>query len=274
MKYKSSSLFKRQIAIPSDHGSWVFLLVPLVIGLYAGNGWDINGLMFLFLGLSAFLVRQPISMGIKAYAGRRSRKDLPAAIFWTVIYLIIALILFAYLLLQGFYFISYLAVPGVLVFVWYSYLLGKRAERGKIGLDIVASGVLALSAPGAYWVSVGSYDSFGWYLWLLMWLQSSASIVYAFMRLGQRNLEIEPSFDEKIVIGQRALMYSGFNLILSFMLGVFSSLSLLIWIPFLLQFLEVVWGVLKPARKLKPTQIGFRQLFVSIIFAILFILVY
>jgi hypothetical protein len=274
MKSNLSSLFKRQIAIPSDHGAWVFLLVPLVIGLFAGNGWNINGFMFLFLCLGAFLIRQPISVAVKAYSGRRSRKDLPAAIFWTTIYLIMVLMLFGYLILQGFYFISYLAVPGILVFIWYFYLLGKRAERRQIGLDVVASGVLALSAPGAYWVSVGSYDSFGWYLWLLMWLQSSASIVYAFLRLGQRGLEHELPFSEKIILGKRALIYSGFNLILSFMLGIVSNLSLFIWIPFLLQFLEVIWGVSKPAYKLKPTQIGMRQLFISIVFAFLFILVY
>jgi hypothetical protein len=129
MKIKPSAIFKRQIALPSDHGSWVFLLSPLLIGLFAGDAWDIRGTVFLLLCLSAFLIRQPISMVIKMRSGRRSQKEMPAAIFWTFLYLVFVLIFLGYLIVEGFFFIIYLAVPGVLVFSWYLYLLGKRAER-------------------------------------------------------------------------------------------------------------------------------------------------
>jgi hypothetical protein len=32
----SQPIFVRHIALPQDHGSWVFLLSPLLIGLFAG----------------------------------------------------------------------------------------------------------------------------------------------------------------------------------------------------------------------------------------------
>ncbi|MBK5108482.1 MAG: hypothetical protein JJE12_10125, partial [Anaerolineales bacterium] len=35
-----SKLFLRHVALPSDHGSWVFLLSPLLIGLFAGDSWS------------------------------------------------------------------------------------------------------------------------------------------------------------------------------------------------------------------------------------------
>jgi len=43
--------------------------------------------------------------------------------------------------------------------------------------------------------------------------------------------------------------------------------------PFLLQFLETLWGAFfRPAAGFKPSKIGFRQLGVSAIFTTLFIL--
>ena len=34
-------LLDRHVALPGDHGSWVFLLGPLLIGLFAGGRWSI-----------------------------------------------------------------------------------------------------------------------------------------------------------------------------------------------------------------------------------------
>ena len=120
-------LFKRNIAIPSDHGSWVFILMPLIVGMSVGNGWNLHVFAFLFLSLSAFMVRQPLSIAVKIRSGRRSQSDNPAALFWVSIYAVLILILFGYLLIEGFFFILYLAVPGVAVFIWYLALIGKMA---------------------------------------------------------------------------------------------------------------------------------------------------
>ena len=109
MKTKPSALFKRQIALPSDHGSWVFLFSPLLIGLFASEAWDMRGTVFLLLCLSAFLIRQPISIAIKILSGRKSKKDMPAAIFWTAFYMVFVLISLGYLIVEGFFFIAYLA---------------------------------------------------------------------------------------------------------------------------------------------------------------------
>ena len=56
--------FKRYIALPSDHGSWVFLLSPLLIGLFAGGHWTPAILYLLSGALAAFLLRQPASAAV------------------------------------------------------------------------------------------------------------------------------------------------------------------------------------------------------------------
>jgi len=55
-------------------------------------------------------------------------------------------------------------------------------------------------------------------------------------------------------------------------LGLMGILSPWLFLPYLAQWLETLWGTLNPAEGARPTQIGFRQLAVSIFFTILFIL--
>jgi hypothetical protein len=266
------SIFQKQIAFPSDHGSWVFLLSPFIIGLCAAEKWS-SDIVFLLLGLlAAFFLRQPISIAVKAISNRRSRQVLPAAIAWTIIYTLIGVSAFINLALRGYSHLFWLAIPGLLVFSWHLWLVSQRLERYQIAVDIIASGTLALAAPAAYWVSLGNHSSTGWALWALAWLQSAASIVYAFLRLYQRRLKEFPSRSTQLKMGYRALSYSGFNLIVSSALSATSWLPDLIWIPFLVQFSETLWGVFNPAIGEKPSRIGLRQLVVSTMFTLAFVL--
>ncbi len=267
-----STFFRRSIAITNEHGSWVFLLSPLLIGLFAGKSWSMPTLYLIVAALCAFLVRHPITIAVKAYSGRRSKRDLPAARFWIIIYGALGLLMFLGLVLRGFGFLIYLALPGIPVFAWHLYLVSKRSERRQMGIEIIASGVLALAAPAGYWIGVGSIDSIGWLLWGLTWLQSAASIVYAFLRLEQRGWDEIPDLKVRFQRGARALLYTSFNLTSVVVLTFARFLSPWLFLPYLLQWLETLWGISNPAVGVKPTTIGFRQLAVSIVFTALFIL--
>jgi uncharacterized BrkB/YihY/UPF0761 family membrane protein len=109
-------------------------------------------------------------------------------------------------------------------------------------------------------------------LWLLIWLQSAASIVHAYMRLEQRVLPGVPPRSERWKMGRRALLYTSFNLVLSLAGGLGGILPIFIFAPYLLQWLETLWCITHPALGVKPTHIGLRQLLVSMLFTILFIL--
>jgi hypothetical protein len=265
-------LFKPYIAIPQDHGSWVFLLSPLLIGLFAG-GKISAATPFLVTGaLAAFFLRQPVTIAVKALSGRRARADLKPALFWGGLYGLIGLACLAALALLGYAYILLLALPAVPVFAWHLWLVSKRSERRQAGVEILGSGVLALAAPAAYWVGVGSPDPDGWWLWALVWFQSAASIVYAYLRLGQRELEAVPPVRERLRLGWRALAYTGFNFVIVLALSLLKVLPPLLWLPYLIQLGETIYGTLRPAVKVKPTTIGIRQLIVSSIFTVVFIL--
>ena len=86
--------FKKQIAIPQDHGSWVFILSPLIVGIFAGGNFN-YATFCLFIGaMSAFMIRQPMTVYVKAISGRRPKSDLAPARFWVLIYGSIAALAF------------------------------------------------------------------------------------------------------------------------------------------------------------------------------------
>lgn len=270
--------FKKQVAFPQDHGSWVFIFSPLLVGIFAGREFTYATFNFIIVAMSAFMIRQPLTVAVKAYSGRRPKTDLGLAHFWLLIYGIIAILALLGLILEGFAYILFLAVPGVLVFAWHLWLVSKRSERKQIGVEIIATGVLSLTAPAAYWIGVRGYDAAGWWLWAFTWLQSAASIVYAYLRLDQRDLKQDQASvktrGEWWQMGTRALAYTSFNVAISLGLGLSNLIPRLIFVPFLLQWLETLWGITHPAVGWKPVKIGTRQLIVSILWTVLFIILW
>lgn len=251
----------------------MFILSPLLVGIFAAPGFSPASINLIVAAMAAFLIRQPVTMAVKAYAGRRPRTDLPAARFWMVMYGAVLLAALAGLVAEGFFYVLYLAVPGVPIFAWHLWLVSRREERHRAGVEILATGVLALTAPAAFWVGSGRYDPAGWWLWVLTWFQSAASIVYAYLRLEQRTWDSVPDRRERFHAGQRALAYTSFNVLGAASLGMGAGvLPRWILVPYLFQWLETVWGVEHPAAGWKPTKIGIRQLVVSTIWTVLFIL--
>jgi hypothetical protein len=257
------------VAVPSDHGSWVFLASPLLIGLFAG-GRIATPTVYLFVAaICGFLVRQPITVAVKIVSGRRPREDLDAAVFWTIAYALVGVVHILGLVIRGFDYVLYLLVPAVPVFVWYLILVSRRAERRQMMLEVVASGALALTAPAAMWVGLGCYDSRGWLLWLLTWAQSAASIVSTYVRLEQR---VRPA-DEAARVPQvrSAVVLASFNLAAAAATGLLDWVSPWVVLAFVPQWFEVLWGIRHPATGQKPRTIGMRQLAVSMAYTGLFL---
>lgn len=267
-----SMWLRRDLALPQEHGGWVFLLSPLVIGLAtADRSPSMASVVLLITALAAFLFRHPLTLVIKSLSGRRSRADLFGAIFWACGYGILGLVGLGFLIAQGFKELLWLALPALPVLAVYLFLVSRRAERHQPILDFAVALVLALGAPAAYWVTEGAYSATGWKLWGLCSLHALTSIAHAFMRLEQRRWQSIPSLSTQIRI---ALPTLGFNFLAVSTTGFLSAISLLpSWLPlaYALQLFESARGFWKPAIGQKPTQIGLRQLIVSGLFTLLFI---
>jgi hypothetical protein len=264
-------LLRKQIFLPQDHGSWVFIFSPLLIGLFAAGRFSLASLSLVAAAIAAFLIRQPITIAVKAYSGRRAKSDLPAARFWIAFYGVVILVALSSLLRAGLGYLLLLAIPGFPVFAWHLWLVSKREERRQVNVEIIATGVLSLAAPAAYWVGTGRDDPMGWWLWILVWLQTAASIVYAYLRLEQRDQAEGLGRAELWKKGARAFAYTTFNLVMVLALGLFSVLPRFLFLAYLIQWIETLWGIFHPAVRWKPTRIGIRQLIVSTLWTISFI---
>lgn len=270
----NKSLFRRHIALPQDHGSWVFLFSPLTIGLFTGKSFTLASIAVILGSVAGFLLRQPVTIAVKIHAGRRPRAEQPAALLWMSLYSLVGLLALIGVLWLGFGFILMLAIPGLVVFAWHLSLVSKRAERGQVVVEILATGVLALAAPAAYWAAVSQYDPMGWWLWGVTWAQSAASIIYIYLRLEQRGWTSTPALRDRLQAGFNALAFASLNLLASLALGALGLLPSLVFVPYLLQACETLWGTANPAVGAKPVAIGVRQLIVSTIFTILFIIIW
>jgi hypothetical protein len=247
------------------------LLSPLLIGLFAGGRFKTATLYLVVAALCGFLCRQPITLAVKALSGRRSREDLRPAVFWMLVYAAIGALHVTGLVLRGFGYVLYLVVPALPVFAWYLYLVSRREERRQMLLEIVAAGAMALSAPAGLWIGVGEYDSRGWLLWALVWAQSAASIVYAYLRLEQRvGGEVPGRFHR----ARASMILALLNVIAAIALGWFDIVSRWLFVPYAVQWIEVVRGALRPAVGLRPQAIGMRQALVSGLFTVLFIVIW
>ena len=269
---RAARLWQRHIAIPVEHGSWVFLFSPLLIGLFLGKTVGAGSLLLGLAVLMGFLIRQPVTIAVKAYSGRRPRSELAPARFWIILYVLLGGVTVFWLVTLGYSYVLWLVIPAIPVFGWHLWLVSKRAERKKPGVEIVASGVLALAAPAAYWVGSGGYLPTGWLIWGLCWLQAAGSITYTYLRLEQRGLPYRPSVSDRLRLGKRSLLYNSFSLFVSLGLAYAQWVPTLLPLAFGVQWLETLWGVLNPAFGVKPTKIGIRQLVVSSIFTAVFII--
>jgi hypothetical protein len=267
-------LFDRHVALPGDHGTWAFFLGPLIVGLFVGGHWHTTVIYLIVAAACGFLVRQPVGLLVKIAAGRRGRDVLPAAVLWVLVYGGVAAVHVVGLVFRGFAYIMVLAVPGMLVFCWYLLLLYRRAERHQWVMEILATGSIALVAPACMWAGHGSAEPLGWWLWLLMWLQSATGIVYVYMRLEQRPLKRKPPAAERMRMGFPALTIAGTGVLVTAILAKFGVVSHWLWVPYLWQASEVLYGVLRPAMGARPTAIGVRQMLVMIVFVVLLIVLW
>lgn len=261
---------RKRIALPQEHGAWALYLSPLIVGYWAGGTWQITCLYLFVAATAGFLIRQPITAWAKVRSGRRPVTDMPAIRFWTLVYGAIGALHVTGLVLRGFGYLLYLAVPAVPVVAWHLWLIAHRAERRQVLIEVVGTGVLSLSAIAAMWVGVGHYDTLGWLLWLLMWVGGASAVIYTYLRLEQRTAGPLPSLRERLRMGRLALVFAGFNLLLvaAFVAG--GAVSPWLLLPFAIQAAEVVRGTLHPATGHRPKQIGMRQLVVMVLFTAAF----
>ena len=263
-----ASPWRRHVALPQDHGSWVFLLCPLVIGLAAAPAVRLASLALVVAALAGFLARQPITIAIRALSGRRRGDDLAPAAWWLALYGAVGLGATAALVRLGAGDVVWLALPALPVLAWQLWLVSRREERRRPGVELLGASALALVAPAAVRVGGDAWEARGWLLWLLVWLQSAASILQAHMRLEPAR----PPGMPRSPASRGALALVAGNVVLVAALAATDVVPALLVVPYALQAVDALWSATHAAARVKPARIGRHQLGVSATFTLLFAL--
>lgn len=264
------SMWNKVIALPQDHGSWVFLFGPMIFGLLFTEIISIQIVTFCVASTAFFLMRQPISILVKVIAGRRADKDRVIAIFWTVIYGAIGTLGFGYLVFNGHSLVVLLMlVPGVILLAYHLYQIAQHNERKQKTFEMISTGMLSAIAVLILFLGRDKFIISDLLLWLLLWFQAAASIEYAFSALRQRSWSEVPESKVRVQNGMDALVKTGLNLVFAYLLSEKVLVGEYVWVAFLPQFSEVIYSMVKPAINAKPVVIGFRQLGITISFFVL-----
>jgi hypothetical protein len=166
--------------LPREHGTWAWLLLPLVAGGAAAGSASAPLLLLAAGSLAAFVVRAPLELARRRPAHRGSH------LVWTGLYAVVAVVALTPLLV---YYHRWALLPlgavgaasalPVLVFRDLRYRWRAQGE-----LLVVAG--LAVLAPAAYHAATGDFDGRAAAAWLPPALYGAGSIFYVRMLFEQR----------------------------------------------------------------------------------------
>lgn len=268
-----SRIWRKQYALPAEHGAWALWLGPLAVGLGTAGSFGAAHLWLIGAMLLLFLARQPLLILVKVLAGRRGRDDLAPAAVWLGAYAAGAALFSLPLGAGGYLDLALLLLISLPVLVWQMALVAQRVDR-QIAIELAGTGALALAAPAAYRVGASAFDSTAAWLWLLCWFQSAAAISYVYLRLAQRRLDHVPDVRERWQMARRPLVYHTFNTLAAILLSAHGVVPPLAPVAFGVMLVQCLWGAARAGVGVRPQSIGFAQVGATAVFALSLIAAY
>jgi len=183
---------RRALIVPREHGAWGLLLVPLVTGAGVGlrEGDRILPLLLLLTAaLALFWLRTPVESLLGTSAIRAQTKEERRSVAIVIVGLgAVAFLAVASLLWAGRNRGLWL-IGGLAGFAFLAQAMIKQLGRQtRMMSEIVGTVGLSLSAPAAYYVSVGKLDATAWMLWLLNLMFAGNQIHYVQLRIHTARL--------------------------------------------------------------------------------------
>ena len=251
--------FRKSLVIPTEHGSWSWLLVPFLVGTavaartgMAGRSPWLPLALTLIGGLSAFLIRQPAAAWLRIRRRRAGAADEPLAAGWTLGLALVAGGCLAGLLALGRAALLWLVIPfvGVLLF----YLAASRSGRAglrALWTELIGAAGLALMAPAAVIAAAGNLVPLAWAVWGLMGAQNMLGVLYVRLRLADTHGR--PA-NRPLVLGGHIA-----GLAAVIVTGLLDWAPLPAALPFVGFWLRAVWAVWQPRPVVDVRRFGFAE---------------
>ncbi len=262
----------RALVVPREHGAWGLLLVPLATGAAAGlmrGGQALPLAIFTTAALAVFLLRTPV----ESWLGTTPLRAQSVAESRIVLAFVLSLSAVAALMFAALFWngrnrgLLPLGVVAALAFAVQAAL--KKLSR-KLRMAAQVTGALALTAtaPAAYMLVTGRFDSIAAGLWLANWLFAGDQIHFVQLRIHAARTQ---TVGEKLRRG-RAFLAGQVGLAAGLVL--FTKLGFLPW-PALLAFVPVLfrgiaWFV-RGSQPLAVRRLGWSELAQAVTFGALLI---
>ncbi|MDE3091880.1 MAG: YwiC-like family protein, partial [Chloroflexota bacterium] len=258
--------------LPREHGAWAMLIVPLIVGVGAGGKWNPDLLPLALTVFGFFLLRYPLMLAIKSRAPD-ARRD---ALRWSALFAALTATSGAWLLLAApllpLIAIGALGLASLLIYLG---LAARRAEMSTVGEWMGIAG-LALSAPGAYLVATRALDSTAIALYLLNALYFGGTVLYIKYKVRVQPRAVSPTarWTERLWAGRGAVAYHALLLVLGALLALVGTLPALAAAAFALPMCQVLGGVVSRPVRLNIPRLGFVELTVTTVFALVVLAAY
>lgn len=244
--------------MPTEHGSWSWLLVPFAVGAGVGGEWNLSLTLTLVAGLAVFFMRQPAAVWLRVRRGRARAADGPLAAAWILILLLVSAACLSGLLAMGRAALLWMLIPLAGVFIL--YLAASRtgsAGLRSLWMELTGASALALMAPAALIASTGSFSGREWPLWVVLAAQNGLGALYVRLRIYDTRGK---SINRSMIVVAHALL-----LVIITAAGMLAALPRTTYLPFLLFALRAIWAAsaVRPVTNVK--RFGFAEMGVEII---------
>jgi hypothetical protein len=280
VKQTPAAKFNFTPLVPDDHGAYVMLLFPLVVGIVVGIAKNspanhIPILAFVFLSLlllAAFFAHAPLEVVFKPNVNDRARHR---AQTWLVIYgIILAVCGISLLLAWQLWGILWLALPALVPLV-VDLISRKSRKQRSLGVRLTGIGGLVLSAPAGYYVATGKLDTLALGLWAVNLIYYGSSLFYVRVWFEARRLEKVRKPGQTLVpdwLLKITLIYHSLGLLLFVGLALWGILPWTALLAFAPLGFKLGMALRRPPINIPIKQVGLFELSQSLVFTFLLIL--
>jgi hypothetical protein len=254
--------WRARLKLPREHGAWVMLYVPLVMGTMVAHGprrpilWLSVAVTFLFIARESFLAW---------WRARRRDQEAIRARRLMLVYLCLAFAFGAPLvLLDRLFGLIPLAIVAFGLLLVNAEQVVQREDRTITG-EVLAILGLTMTAPAAHYVIRGRWEAMALGLWGASALYFVSSVFYVKLRMAAahgRSLEQRERARRQCALYHSFLIAALLGLVLTHRLGVFLTIA------FAPALGRAFWHVVQPAERVNLRRVGIAEIFNALVFLI------
>jgi len=258
--------------LPRKHGAWSIFFISIFTGTFCSKNFKLIPFFLLFISaLSGFLLRENISMFLKL---RKEDERKGFILKISAFYFFLIFFTFSSLLIFYKYYLLILISLLALFITLLSFYFSLNRKELTVSSEILGIFGLSLLLPAFYYISKGYMDRDGLFLFIFAFLFFTGSVFHVRYLVRNKNI-LSEKLSLRLKAGRYSLLYHTFFFLFALYLSSKNYLPRYSFIAVLPALLKSYYFVLRKFDKpLSLRKIGFTELFASIVFMIIVIIIF